>query len=244
MTDVDDFLAEIHPRLVAELRVLHNGDPQPRLAMWSTKDPVTLLADERQRMGAGEPDLPLDRVSFTAPPSASRSSPPGSAATWPTLNTTSVSIDGIPVEPYTLRVTQVYRREDGEWKAVHRHGTARSTRARTFPAKHRRRRRDATRTSGPPVGRAGACPLSPSARQGAARSAASRTSLASISTSEAGFWPAGHGHTKASGRVGAGPTASGGTASRARSRRPRGSTGTAGRAARSRSCGASTAGRC
>jgi ketosteroid isomerase-like protein len=33
-----------------------------------------------------------------------------------------VSIDGVPVEPYTLRVTQVYRREDGSWKVVHRHG--------------------------------------------------------------------------------------------------------------------------
>ena len=43
MTDVDDFLAEIHPRLVAELQALHNGDPQPRLAMWSPKDPVTLF---------------------------------------------------------------------------------------------------------------------------------------------------------------------------------------------------------
>ena len=43
MTDVDEFLAEIHPRLVAELQALHNGDPQPRLAMWSTKDPVTLF---------------------------------------------------------------------------------------------------------------------------------------------------------------------------------------------------------
>jgi ketosteroid isomerase-like protein len=33
-----------------------------------------------------------------------------------------VSVDGVPVEPYTLRVTQEYRREDGEWKVVHRHG--------------------------------------------------------------------------------------------------------------------------
>jgi ketosteroid isomerase-like protein len=38
------------------------------------------------------------------------------------LEHTSVSIDGVPVEPYTLRVTQVYRREDGEWKVLHRHG--------------------------------------------------------------------------------------------------------------------------
>jgi SnoaL-like domain len=37
---------------------------------------------------------------------------------------TTVSIDGAPVEPYVLRVTHVYRREDGEWKIVHRHGDA------------------------------------------------------------------------------------------------------------------------
>jgi ketosteroid isomerase-like protein len=30
-------------------------------------------------------------------------------------------MDGGPVEPITLRVTHVYRREDGEWKIVHRH---------------------------------------------------------------------------------------------------------------------------
>jgi ketosteroid isomerase-like protein len=40
------------------------------------------------------------------------------------LEHTSVSVDGVPVDPYTLRVTQVYRREDGEWKVVHRHGDA------------------------------------------------------------------------------------------------------------------------
>jgi SnoaL-like domain len=28
------------------------------------------------------------------------------------------------LEPYTLRVTHVYRREDGEWKIVHRHADA------------------------------------------------------------------------------------------------------------------------
>jgi ketosteroid isomerase-like protein len=33
---------------------------------------------------------------------------------------TSTSIDGVP-RRYVLRATQVYRREDGEWKVVHRH---------------------------------------------------------------------------------------------------------------------------
>ena len=32
------------------------------------------------------------------------------------------SIDGRPVEEVTVRSTHVYRREDGEWKIVHRHG--------------------------------------------------------------------------------------------------------------------------
>ncbi len=33
----------------------------------------------------------------------------------------SVSMDGVPVEPFTLRVTHVYRHKNGEWKIVHRH---------------------------------------------------------------------------------------------------------------------------
>ena len=33
------------------------------------------------------------------------------------------SVDGQP-RSYTLRATQVYRREGGEWKVAHRHGDA------------------------------------------------------------------------------------------------------------------------
>ena len=32
------------------------------------------------------------------------------------------SRDGGPARPNRLRVTHVYRRENGEWKIVHRHG--------------------------------------------------------------------------------------------------------------------------
>lgn len=32
------------------------------------------------------------------------------------------SIDGCPIKPITVRSTHVYRREEGEWKIVHRHG--------------------------------------------------------------------------------------------------------------------------
>ena len=34
------------------------------------------------------------------------------------------SLDGGPVENATLRVTHIYRKENGEWKIVHRHGDA------------------------------------------------------------------------------------------------------------------------
>ena len=37
------------------------------------------------------------------------------------LEHTSASVDGQP-RTYTLRVTQVYRRESGEWRVAHRHG--------------------------------------------------------------------------------------------------------------------------
>jgi ketosteroid isomerase-like protein len=37
------------------------------------------------------------------------------------LEHVSASVDGQP-RSYTLRATQVYRREGGEWKVAHRHG--------------------------------------------------------------------------------------------------------------------------
>ena len=41
--------------------------------------------------------------------------------TYPGYEHIVFSIDGGSVAPLTLRVTHVYRREDGEWKIVHRH---------------------------------------------------------------------------------------------------------------------------
>ena len=36
---------------------------------------------------------------------------------------TSATVNGM-ASTYTLRATQVYRREDGEWRVCHRHGSA------------------------------------------------------------------------------------------------------------------------
>ena len=51
MSDLDDFLATTLARQVQAEEALHNGDPEPRLAMWSTKDPVTVLGALRSASG-------------------------------------------------------------------------------------------------------------------------------------------------------------------------------------------------
>ena len=54
MSDVDEFLATTLARQVEAEEALHNGDPEPRLAMWSTKDPVTVLGAVRTANGWDE----------------------------------------------------------------------------------------------------------------------------------------------------------------------------------------------
>ena len=44
----------------------------------------------------------------------------GDIAYWSGLQVATVEMDGKRV-PMTLRITELYRREDGDWKLVHRH---------------------------------------------------------------------------------------------------------------------------
>lgn len=48
----------------------------------------------------------------------------GNLAYTVALEHTTASVSGATPEPYVLRVTTIFRREDGEWKVVHRHGDA------------------------------------------------------------------------------------------------------------------------
>jgi ketosteroid isomerase-like protein len=127
MSEVDDFLRQTMPRLMEAERALHNGDAAPRLAMWSRTDPVTLF-------GAWLSDSGWEDVSRTFEILASRFSnctaydvdiiaagASGDMAYTVAYERTTASVEGAP-RTYTLRVTQIYRREGGEWKLVHRHG--------------------------------------------------------------------------------------------------------------------------
>ena len=66
------------------------------------------------------------------------------------LEHTSASVDGVP-RTYTLRATQIYRREDGTWRVAHRHGSAPPEKFHALPRGDRRLRRARQVQFGPTV---------------------------------------------------------------------------------------------
>jgi ketosteroid isomerase-like protein len=128
MTEVDSFLAATMPRLREADDALHNGDAAPRAALWSHRDPVTLFGAALNATGWTEIGPVFERLasSFSNLKSSEielvAAGASGDLAYTAAIEHTIVSINAAPPAPYTLRVTTVYRREDGEWKVVHRHG--------------------------------------------------------------------------------------------------------------------------
>lgn len=126
----NDFLAAVMPRLTDVETALHNGDAEPRKAMWSGTDPVTLFGAVMTKIGRDQVapafDLLASRfsncTSFQCEVIASGAS--GDLAYIVGIEHTTASIGGTPPEPYALRVTTIFRREDGEWRIIHRHGDA------------------------------------------------------------------------------------------------------------------------
>ena len=127
MSDRDDFLEWVRTRLHAAEVALHNGDPAPRLAIWSTREPVTVLGAWRSATNYQETNDLFHALGETFSGCTSFSfeliaaDVAGDMAYTAGYEHTQASVNGEP-RAYTLRVTQVYRREDGEWKVVHRHG--------------------------------------------------------------------------------------------------------------------------
>ena len=127
-TEVDDFLAATMPRYEQAEIALHNGDAAPRTAMWSHKEPVTVFGtarsgtgwDEIQRLFEGLGSIFSNCTSYENEVVAAGAS--GDLAYIVALEHTTASINGAPPQPYVLRATTVFRREEGEWKVVHRHG--------------------------------------------------------------------------------------------------------------------------
>jgi ketosteroid isomerase-like protein len=126
MTDRDDFLVWVQTALYDAEVALHNGDAGPRRRLWSRNEPVSVLGAWRNAHGQREIDELFDALATTFSDCASYAFEPtsydvvGDMAYTEGLEHTSASVDGAP-RTYTLRATQIYRREDGEWRVAHRH---------------------------------------------------------------------------------------------------------------------------
>ena len=135
MGDREDFLVWVETRLRDAEVALHNGDAGPRLEIWSSNEPVTVLGAWKSAAGRDNvADLFhelegtfSDCTSYTFALAAA--DVVGDLAYTVGYEHTQASVNG-EARDYTLRATQIYRREDGEWKVVHRHAdTAESTTA-------------------------------------------------------------------------------------------------------------------
>ena len=128
MSERDDFITWVNTVLTDAERALHDGDAGPRRAIWSRNEPVTILGAWKNVSGQTE----LDRLFSSLAEKFSdctayeleliEAEVVGDLAYTAAFEHNTSSVDGVP-RTYTLRATQVYRREDGEWKVAHRHGS-------------------------------------------------------------------------------------------------------------------------
>lgn len=129
VTEREEFITWVHSVLWDAEVAVHNGDAGPRRAIWSRKEPVTVLGAWKNASGQQELDELFDHLAGSFSDCTSfefellEAEVRGDTAYTVGFEHTSVSVNGVP-RTYTLRATQIYRREDGAWRVAHRHGSA------------------------------------------------------------------------------------------------------------------------
>ena len=122
------FLDEMMPAVVAAERAMRDGDPEPRKEVWSRRDPLTLFGADMDLVTGWDAIGPAFDVvgswfsgctAYDVEVVAAGAS--GDLAYVACFEHTSCRVQGEP-RAYRLRVTHVFRREDGRWRFVHRHG--------------------------------------------------------------------------------------------------------------------------
>ena len=123
MAEMREFIGRCHKALSRQSQ----GRPAPLLELWSRADDVTIMA------AIGGYQVGFDAVSDLL----SAASKTQSFDSWSAENLVTYVADdlgfSVELEHYgrvvdgedqgmTLRATQIYRREDGRWRIVHRHG--------------------------------------------------------------------------------------------------------------------------
>ena len=127
MSEREEFLDWAKSRLRDAEEALHNGDAEPRLAIWSTNDPVTVFGAWKSASGQDEVRRLFRELEANFSDCKSyayeiiAADVVGDMAYTVGYEHTEASVRGEP-RRYTLRATQIYRREGGEWKVAHRHG--------------------------------------------------------------------------------------------------------------------------
>ncbi len=125
-TETERFLAEMLPRQRVAEQAIHNGEVEPRLALWSRTDPVTVFGAKISASGWADVEPMFREVASWFSDSAGyefeviAAGASGDLAYTVGYEHNQVKVDGEP-RTYTLRATHVYRREDGQWRIVHRH---------------------------------------------------------------------------------------------------------------------------
>jgi hypothetical protein len=130
VSEVDDFLAAVLPRQHAAETAILNGDAGPRRAFWSEREPVTIWGAGRDTRNRRETDEAFDSLEklFSdgqAELEVIAADAGGDFGYIVGYEHDTASVNGAPPGPIDLRVTLVFRREDGEWRAVHRHADPR-----------------------------------------------------------------------------------------------------------------------
>lgn len=131
-TEVDDFLAATMPGYEQAEIALHNGNAAPRITTWSHREPVTLFGAAKSATGWDEIHPLFEGLGSTFSNCTSyenevvAAGASGDLAYIVAFERTTASLNGAPPHPYVLRVTTVFRREEGQWRVVHRHGDAAS----------------------------------------------------------------------------------------------------------------------
>jgi ketosteroid isomerase-like protein len=127
MSEVDEFLSAVVSRQRDADLALHQGDAQPRKTLWSHHDPVTVLGAAKTASGWPEVEALFDWLASNFTGCVSHELDVTAAGVSGDLGyivgseRTTASVREAAPAPYALRVTLIFRREDGEWREVHRH---------------------------------------------------------------------------------------------------------------------------
>ena len=131
-----DWLGSVHRQAAI---ALHDGDAAPKIATWSGREPVSLFgAFWFEASGPAQARAAFERLAARFSDCTDYAydllahGVSGDLAYTVGHEHASMQVDGAAVEHH-LRVTEVYRREDGSWKVVHRHADPAGPRETAVP---------------------------------------------------------------------------------------------------------------